>query len=183
MARARGLRFSGQHQDLEEIASQHKDTEVSVRSYFVPANIEILERFTGLTPDRLDDEMRALLEEHERRSVMSILTGVEAAFRMDYYERCAQKMKDPLSRALRAIYDLKAKKASLADDIFDTWKVEGGADKVMIGELKGAMNYRDWLAHGRYWDPNLGRDYDYFTVYSLAQAIFEELEFIVPEDA
>ena len=41
-------------------------------------------------------------------------------------------------------------------------------------DLKGAFKFRHWLAHGRYWDPNLGRKkYDFQSLYALAEEFFE----------
>lgn len=40
--------------------------------------------------------------------------------------------------------------------------------KGFISELITAFKYRHWLAHGRYWEPKLGRIYDYYSLYDLA---------------
>jgi len=42
-----------------------------------------------------------------------------------------------------------------------------------IGELKGALKLRRWLAHGRYWNPDkMGRkSYDAYSVYIIADNI------------
>ena len=34
-----------------------------------------------------------------------------------------------------------------------------------------AFKYRHWLAHGRYWEPKLGRIYDYYSLYDLAYSM------------
>jgi hypothetical protein len=47
--------------------------------------------------------------------------------------------------------------------------------KSVISDLRGALNYRNWLAHGRYWVAKLGRKYDFFSVLTLAINIQKEL--------
>jgi hypothetical protein len=41
----------------------------------------------------------------------------------------------------------------------------------MIGALRGALNFRHWIAHGRYWEPKLGRAYGFADIYNLAKGI------------
>jgi hypothetical protein len=70
----------------------------------------------------------------------------------------------------------------LDEDIFETWKEKSPAPGPrLISELRGAFKLRHWLAHGRYYEPNLGRKkYDFNFVYSLADDVlnsFELLEF------
>lgn len=47
--------------------------------------------------------------------------------------------------------------------------------KALLGELAGAFRYRHWLAHGRYWQPKLGRKYDYLSVFGLAYEFNEAM--------
>ncbi len=110
-----------------------------------------------------------------------MLTALEAAFRVDYLYRCQKKMKDDLSRAFRKIYRDREENARLDEDIFETWKRKSLAPGPrLIGELRGAFKFRHWLAHGRYWEPKLGRKYDFNFIYSLADDVlnaFPLLEF------
>jgi len=98
---------------------------------------------------------------------MSLLAAVEAAFRIDYLQRCYQKKKDDVSRQFWDIYKEKDTRASLEDDIFEVWKNATSGSSKLIAELRGAFKFRHWLAHGRYWTPKLGQRYDYLSVYPL----------------
>jgi hypothetical protein len=101
-----------------------------------------------------------------------MLTSIEAAFQLDYQYRCQRRLKDSLSRAFRAIYKRKPDYVRLEKDIFDAWSVHSSAAHSLIGELRGAFRFRNWLAHGRYWTPRLGRNYDFESLYLLADAVF-----------
>ena len=99
---------------------------------------------------------------------MTLLAAVEAAFRIDYLQRCYKKKKDVVSRQFRRIYKEKETRASREDEIFGVWKSSTMESTKLIGDLRGAFKFRHWIAHGRYWTPKLGQKYDYLTIYSLA---------------
>ena len=118
-------------------------------------------RFAGYTPDEVRNEMNARLEEHERTTSLNLLAALEAAFRIDFLQRCYERRKDRLSRALRQIYTQQERRVSLEDDILPAWRQNSSVSPRVIANLKDAFRYRHWLAHGRYWEPKLGRKYDY----------------------
>lgn len=128
-------------------------------------------KFIGYSKEELSIEFKQRMEELDKTSSLTVLSALEASFRIDYLKRCYQKEKDALSRIMREIYKKKGHHVSLEDDIFDTWKKYYPKSKNMISELLGAFKYRHWLAHGRYWEPKLGRKYDYHYIYALAEQI------------
>lgn len=167
------ISFSGQHLELLEIFAQHTDVEASLRSYFSPASVYYAERFFDYKEPDVKDELEIRLAEHERTTIFAILAALEAAFRIDYLQRSYKKKKDSLSRGFRDLHRKKGSRASLEDEILDEWKKYSSVSDKVIGELKGAFKYRHWLAHGRYWEPKLGRKYDYYSVYALAESILD----------
>jgi hypothetical protein len=120
----------------------------------------------------VEEIMGLRLTEHSHLTAFSVLAAIEAAFRIDYLQRCDKRKKDELSRAFLKLYAAKGVRASLKNDILQGWKDKSNVPDHIIGDLNGAFNYRDWLAHGRYWKPNLGRKYDYESVYLLAESVF-----------
>ena len=90
---------------------------------------------------------------------------------MDYLTRCNQKKKDALSRKMRRMYQIRGSRVSLEDDILRLWKEAYPEYKSFISEVITAFKYRHWLAHGRYWEPKLGRIYDYYSLYELAYSM------------
>ncbi|MGB7132439.1 MAG: hypothetical protein WBD59_16615 [Candidatus Sulfotelmatobacter sp.] len=59
------------------------------------------------------------------------------------------------------------------EDILEAWSEHSSGSRQLIAELRGAFNFRHWLAHGSYWVPKLGRKYDFNFVYSLADDVLE----------
>lgn len=111
--------------------------------------------FAGLTPDEFELALTETRSELDLEVSMALCASFEATIRTDYRDRVKRKSKSPAGRSLRDLNKLKKEKASLAD-ILDCWGDLDGSSKKAIGELKQVMGYRDWLAHGRYWDQASG---------------------------
>jgi hypothetical protein len=171
MASHKRVSFSGSEPQIVEIDQHYQDTESSIRLYFSESNPEAGILFAGKTKIELDEQLASVSEENEKLVSMSLLSAIEAAFRIDYLQRCYKRKSDSLSRIFRQIHQEKGPRASLEDDIFDTWGTHSSAPKQVVSDLKSAFKYRHWLAHGRYWTPKLGRKYDYFSIYTLGQTV------------
>lgn len=148
---------------IAEIAEYHNDVVSALKLYFRGRR-------------RAEGVLAARIEETDLRSALAILTAIEASFRVDYLCRCQKKMKDDVSRAFRTIYKGRKSNVRLEDEIFQTWRQESPASRALIGELRGAFKFRHWLAHGRYWEPKLGRKYDFNFVYSLADDVLSAFD-------
>lgn len=162
--------FSDQNVDITAHALHHNDVEKALNLYFSPASPHYMQRFIGDSPSDVANELSRRLDELDLSSTFTVLGAVEASFRVDYLQRCYAKRKDPISRQFRQIYKKYGNKAYLDQHIFATWQELVPQSKDVIFTLRGAFRFRDWLAHGRYWRPKLGRRYDYLTVYTLAEA-------------
>ena len=177
MAKHKRISFSEKNLVLDEIDHYYRNIELSTRFYFSPFNPDAGELFAGMTKSEIECELDVITEENEHLVALNLLASVEAAFRVDYLQRCYRRKKDPLSLALRTIHDAKGNYASLEDDIFTAWKENTSSPNSIVSDLKGAFKYRHWLAHGRYWEPKLGKKYDYFSVFTLAQQVFNSFPF------
>ncbi len=102
---------------------------------------------------------------------MTLLASIEASFRVDYLQRTYARKKDDVSLAFRALYKKKQQKVSFSDDILQCWRDHSDVPAKLVGEIRGAFRYRDWLAHGRYWVARLGRQYDFETIYDLGRSV------------
>jgi hypothetical protein len=131
-------------------------------------------RFPLHSAAEVTEKLRTRLAELNLMSSMAILSAIEAAFRIDYLQRSYKRRNDPLSQSLRKVYKRKQQRASLEEDIFESWCMTSPAARATIGELRSAFKFRHWLAHGRYWVPKFGREYDYVNVFALAQATFDQ---------
>ncbi len=165
---AKKVSFSGQNLGIAEAAKNHNDTEGALALFFSNKAPTYSIRFAGYKLDEVRSEQRDRMAELDRNTTMSLLAAVEAAFRIDYLQRCYQKRKDRVSRQFRQIYKEKETRASLEEDILEIWRINTAGSTRLIGDLRGAFKFRHWMAHGRYWTPNFGQKYDYLSVYPLA---------------
>jgi len=169
--------FSGLHLGLPEIVEHHQDLQASLSLYFTPASPTFTVRFTGYPTAKVVEELHVRLDEIQLTSSLAVLSSLEAAFRIDYLQRCYQRGKDPLSRAFRNIYKKKQQWASLDQDIFNNWAENSTVPRPIIGELRRVFKFRHWLAHGRYWVPKDGRRFDFNDVYTLADLTLRSFPF------
>jgi hypothetical protein len=132
-------------------------------NYFDYTNKELIESFQDH------------LNELEKNVCFNIVNSVEASFRVDYINRVKKKLKDNTSRKLRELYKLKQEKASLEHDILTIWKQENINFKPIISNFEGTLKYRHWFAHGRYFEPKFGKNYDFETIISIAKRIFLDI--------
>jgi len=169
--------FSGLHRELPEIAAHHQDLVSSLKLYFSPGSPSYLLRFDGYATAEVTKELRERLDEADLTSSLAVLASLEAAFRIDYLQRCYRRGRDQVSRAFRNLYRSKRERASLEDEIFAAWADNSSVPRSIISELRGAFRFRHWLAHGRFWTPKFGRRYDFTDVFALADLTLRSFPF------
>ena len=155
----------------DEVAKHQKVVEEAIFLYHTAANPDFQTSFASYSEDDIREERNARLAEAGEASAMMMLAAIEARFRVDYLRRCSDRQKDPLSRELRQLHKVKGKRVLLLDDLLDIWKRHGTMNRQLAGDIRSAFNYRNWLAHGRYYTPKLGHNYDFESVYFLAQQV------------
>jgi hypothetical protein len=157
--------------DIGELDAYHRDILASLRLYFRPSAPDFAVRFAGKRPDEVNRKLAERLNESDVRSVLFVLTSLEASFRVDFDVRCRKRLKDVLSVHFREVERARQNAVRLDEDILEGWKRHSDAPPALISDLRGAFKFRHWLAHGRYWNPKLGRRYDFDYVHLIAKAI------------
>jgi hypothetical protein len=169
----------GECQSLAEIAEYHNDT-VDALAFFLQALWEQkYPRFVGYSLAKFEDLLQNRIRETDLRSSFAILAAIEAALRNDYEFRATKRRKDALSKAFREIYKKKPKKVRFDEDLLDLWVQHYPGLRKVVGELRGALDFRHWLAHGRSWDRPVHGRFDFFNIYNLAATLFAEFEFVL----
>jgi hypothetical protein len=161
--------FSGNNLEIESIFEWYKISEKSLRRY----RKEILDRathrkevptwFIGMTTGEISEYFEDHLQELKNLVSFDLLSAAEAKLKIDCYQRAYQRDRDQVSQRFRQIVQKKGKKVSLKQDILEVWKNQvdfsTNYTKGNIGEFKGALKLRNWLAHGRFWTPKLPREF------------------------
>lgn len=169
--------FSDQELGLEEIAEHYNSLISALREYYSVSSSSFVVRCGLSTYADVEEELARQIAEVDLTSALNVMSATEAALRVDYLKRAYHRGRDKLSRAMRCVYQVKGEKASLEDDIIAAWTATGIMAQQMANDLNLAYRYRHWLAHGRYWALKLGRKYDFFAVYAVAEQVFNLIDY------
>lgn len=183
MAKRKKTLFTNSHSTIEDIERYYVDSEGSLNSFYDVDfdSGEISAKFFGYSKEEVFDELKERKETLDRMCSLELLAAIEARVKIDYLIRGQDKLRDNLSKKIRVVYNCKENRASLKDDIIAIWRTELPEHKKRLDNFCLALDYRNWLAHGRYWHskrtPHIHR-YDYLSIYSLAEDIFENMELL-----
>jgi hypothetical protein len=129
-------------------------------------------RFIGYTADEVADHFRRQRRELEFQASLLLFTAAEGVLQADWPSR-----RDDLGRALQKEARRRPTgRLEMEADLLEAWESHAPELKKYIGPFKGALRFRHWLAHGRYWTPKLGEHYDPETVFRLAKDMFARME-------
>lgn len=165
-----GFHPSGLNLKYKEISEYYESVRTSIGTFYLGGSDAYLERFGFSSNQHVMDAYKKEADEFETSTCLTVLSALEARFRIDYLARVDKKLKDPLSRAFRKLYG-RHKTELRFDDLLNVWKNHAPSSTLYIGQLKTAQIYRHWLAHGRYWTPRLGRRHGFADLYELSSAI------------
>jgi len=183
MGKRKKIAFSNAHSSIEDVEEYYIDSEQSLNSFydFSSSSTQISSKFVGYSKAEFDNELKARKETLDRMCSLEVLSAIEARLKIDYIVRGQNKLRDEFSKKIREIFDKKENRASLVDDILKAWKIEFPEHKTRLDHFGQALDYRNWLAHGRYWQakrtPHIYR-FDYFSIYSLASDILTNMELV-----
>ena len=163
------ISFSNEELPIKEIDAYFVTTEKALRSFYHPNNLY----FATYTSEELSNELESRIDELDKSTAFTVLAAIEAYLRIDFFQKCDKRKRDLLSKKFRELYEEKGQKL-LIEDILELW-MQHISRKSVISELRGALKYRNWLAHGRYWVPKCGRKYDFYDVLTLTINIQTEL--------
>lgn len=162
--------FSNEVLSIQEIADYYSRSEKALRAFY----LDNKQYFVGYTLDEIEEELDKYISELDKSCSFAVLATIEAYIRVDFLQRCYNKEKDLISRDFRDLFKIKEHHTSLNDEILTLWRKHLSRSS-SISELRAALHYRDWLAHGRYWVAKLGRHYDFFELIKLATFLQGEL--------
>lgn len=109
--------------------------------------------------------------------ILELVACCESYFRYEYMFRSTNRMKDELSKKLQILYAVKRERAHFSEDLLHVWKDYLIVTQGTLNQFYELIRYRDWLAHGRYWNlrGNLDLKYGYQTVYNICYALIDSI--------
>jgi len=121
------------------------------------------------------EEIDEFFRELDYLVMLDLFAAAEAAILLDFLNRVYERKKDAVSRHFRKLYKTQRRPVSLSDDILEAWKQFAPKARAAVGDFSGALNLRHWLAHGRYWNPKLGRKYSPADVYDISYNLLKAI--------
>jgi hypothetical protein len=155
------------YEDQLEAIKDFKNKIVDAVIYSKPINFN--SKFIAFTLEELDTYFINSVDELEHLVCFNLIAATEARLRVDFINRVRRKDKSTVGRTFRELHKKRKNKISLEEHIIETWKSE--TDETMFSDFLGILNYRHWMAHGRYWKPKLGRTYPVNTAYRISESI------------
>lgn len=131
--------------------------------------------------DQSLDELRQLFASARKHlryaALLHLLTTTEALLRLAFEDLSSRQTKPAIFRRFRSIERERGEKIRLEEDILNTWIEVYPETARSIREFKGVVPLRDWLAHGRYWNPKLGRPiYEVGDVFDIASEMLTMMQ-------
>jgi hypothetical protein len=176
---------SGEQLSLMKIWTWYEETEQALDIYqqevthVLVSGKSVSETFSGMTRKDLNQYFFQHKKELEQLVSLNLMASAEASLRLDYLTRVlrGQIKKNKIDRKFQELYNQKGNRASLRDDILEMWKTVHPECTNSVSDFRGALNVRDWLAHGRYWTPNFGRKYGAALVFNISKNLFESIPY------
>ena len=171
--------FSEKIYSFEEIDNYYNETRRSIETRFSKGrNINYYYEFLLWSETQINQLQEQLLSELSMTASFQTLACIESMFRTDFIVRCQLKKRDYLSKEFRVIYKSTRMVYSyrLKEDILEKWKNYKPIYGELIDRIREAFDFRNWYAHGRYWDfegrTNL-RKFNFPSIQSMRDAFLE----------
>lgn len=157
------FQFASHNRTLEEIKFYYDRVLDSLeRQYSRDSNTEYDLMFENMSEAEVAAELESLKEELSMEGAFELLIYLEKEFRTDCHIRCTKKYKDELSKSFKDVYKAVGKlqfKIAFLDVIVAGWKKEflrpdpHNQDVLdMFSQINDMFTFRNWMAHGRYWE-------------------------------
>ena len=137
-----------------------------VLSSIAPGMKSVYTGFEEMTDVEVFDAFYFYNDEAGYSSMLALLASIEAFIRIDFNKKRRK------GGRFRTLYSQYGVKTSL-DEILESWSHLGTTHNTWVSKYRALLPLRNWLAHGRYWNQNVGRtDYSPELVYEIGIEIF-----------
>ena len=107
---------------LIDIAAYHQDAEAPCGFIFTRSILTLPLASQNYPLSQVAAELAERLNETDLRSALVVMARIEAAFRIDYKQRCQKKKSDAVSMAFRKLFKKRREQARLDKDILEIWR-------------------------------------------------------------
>lgn len=152
------FQFSNNPADIDAIKSYYDNVKSGLENLFDEKN----PTNTGKSLRVLNYEKNKALLELNIEGGFVLLSVVECVFRTDFICRCRKNRKEDIDKDFKVVLNGvdQLYKIDLRESILERWKEEFPGNVHDFSVMKERFDYRNWIAHGRYWKAygNAGKD-------------------------
>lgn len=152
------FQFSNNPADIDAIKSYYDNVKLGLDIRFDKDN----QNNVGESEKTLNKEKNKALLELNIEGGFVLLSIIESVFRTDFICRCRKNKKDAIDKDFKAVLQRvdQLYKIDLRESILERWKEEFPDNAHDFSVMKQRFEYRNWIAHGRYWKAfgNAGKD-------------------------
>ena len=161
----------------------------SIRVVIENAQKGVVEALPSWTLNLSLNEIQQLTEniasETDWHFSLALMASIEGLFHSQLKILLKRKRKDRVAKSLRQVFrdqkdQIEQDIYMRFDDILDTWKKVDQTAAIAISKLKDMLQYRHWLAHGRYWPIHYWNCPDPNDVYLLFVELDKAIGFELP---
>lgn len=129
--------------------------------------------FIGMHKRHLEEYFTQCEKALDYATGFQLLSSIEASLRLDFLGRVNKpRPTSKIDKTFQDIFEVKAFKVNLEEDILEQWKEHKPACVNEIGQFKQILRFRHWLAHGQYWQPDFPK-YAPLQAYSIGKNILD----------
>ena len=129
--------------------------------------------FRGQTWEEVEAHFQAQRRRLDLLTMFELLAMTEAILRLDLQDRVHTRRKDSLSRRFRELHKVRPRGIRLKEHLLQLMEEEGVVTGKALNDFRRLLRLRHWLAHGRHWNPKLGRSYTPGDVYDISRRFLE----------
>ena len=158
--------------EFSDIADYYYKTHRAIALFFSSDNPSYEQEFVGRSESDIISQKKDHLSQLEESSVLCLLACCEAHLKYDLSIR--RKRKDLISKELKNTFKNQQYRYIKFEELLKFWNRRISRSVANVNKLLESVNYRNWLAHGKYWRFPLNK-YDFTDLYGVCNSLFEAI--------
>ncbi|MEA1884870.1 MAG: hypothetical protein U9N62_10180 [Thermotogota bacterium] len=167
------------NQSIDEIADYYEATKIALNHYknSIKKESNLKDSFLFYSEDELNGIFKNYENILEINCSFNLLSALEAYFRIDFETRNRLQQTDKLSKELIKIYPKKERDFVSLFLILKIW-LKYSSYKNEIGTFQKLIDYRNWIAHGRYSEFTDDKSFNYQNILIFSKIVENSIPFL-----
>lgn len=156
--------------EFSDIADYYNKNYKAIVCFYSDENPFYEEEFVGKSESDIIALKKSHLRQIEESSILCLLACCEAHLKYDLSIR--RRRRDVISKELTVAFKNQQYRYIKFDELLKFWNKRITKNVVNVNKLLESVNYRNWLAHGKYWRFPF-KKYDFVDLYGICNSLFE----------